>query len=691
MRVPSPRNSRARRHILSLVFLVVACTVFSFFLSQLKLLRRENVSAGGGLGFSFERKLPDPETPLDESIVVMVPPVGNSVVVRPNVEQYQLETVRGLFQSLTSARYPTTVNLRVLLAPESDDNAFDRRYVVVQETVWNHGSFGIVNATTGGLFEIMLNAWAPAKNARERVVIIDAAFARSLNPEWFENLQTARVRYAHVSDVAAFTDKPSSVRVRSSVTGMVSHWQPPTLGKENPDNVFLYQSAPYIPVLAPKSAEQWRAFLRWFVARRSEWFLWPNVVHPRSHTDQEWKGFSARGRAHWSMWYSRFLAEHGLYVMFPRAEDPQVSKIARPTTPIGKLMRVSFDGNVVQDRSESGGATEEELNEIVRMARQRGGSVALTIVTEAFIETAHSWICNVDVGGFRPPATVWIAPDQASYEALRKVNGSHAIHMRSFKGGRKETGTHFNTPGYWLLMLERTRLIRDLLERGVGVFAFETDQIWLRNPIPAVTRLMESGDGVDLVGTLDTRNQIAGNFLYMAPTLASRRLWLEVAKRFSQAYHSAGMHLRHTAKFQRYIENDQSILTKLVFYATEFKQRNSVVFRALDTDRFVDGRWYDGNRFYGRSASSPTMINNNFLVGIEKKVARAKKFGHWFWNEGKCDAAKVRRAIEVNEMRAAGAEAAAKAASGSNAKPEEDFDVGIDKSIVGITKALKHV
>lgn len=674
-----------------LVLFIVLCTIFSFFLSQFKLRDVQNGRLGSRLGFSVERKIPDPATPLDESIVVIVPPVGNSVVDRPDIKLYELDSVRDLLRSLTSAHYPTDVKLRVVLAPERDDRAFDKRYRVVRGTIWNHGSFEIVNATTGGLFEIMLSAWSPSKNAHERVVIIDAAYARNLNPDWFENLQSARVRYAHVSDIAAFAINRAPIRVRSSITGMVSHWQPPSLGENNPDNVYLYQGAAYIPVLAPQSAEQWRSFQRWFVARRSDWFLWPNVVHPKHYSDPEWKGFSARGRAHWTLWYSRFLAEHGMYILYPREEVLHTSKIARRNSPIGKLLRVLFDGNVVQRKPEDGGATEEELNEIVAMANRAGGSVALTIVTEAFIDTAHSWVCNVDVGGFRPPATVWIAPDEASYEALRKINGSHAIHMRSFKGGRKETGTHFNTPGYWLLMLERTRLIRDLLERGVGVFAFETDQIWLRDPIPAVKRLMESGDGVDLVGTLDTRNQIAGNFLYMAPTLASRRLWREVAKRFSEAYHTAGMHLRHTAKFQRYIENDQSILTRLVFYDAEFRQRNSVVFRALDTDRFVDGRWYQGTQFYGRSSTSPTMINNNFLVGIVQKVERAKKFGHWFWNDGKCDVAKVTCAIEVNENRADGAEAAAKAASGSNAKPEEDFDVGIDKSIMGIMKALKYV
>ncbi len=689
------RRIPPKKHVLLLVTAVLVCTLLSLFLTASHLKRLEwtvnDSSEEEPVDFPIKKHVPAKREQADQRIILIVPAIGSLVVSRPNVEPYKLGTTRRLLQSLAKARYTTKVSLEVLLTPESDDSAFEERYAAVQATDWNHGDMKVVNLTTPGLFEVILGAWLPLENSMEQVVIIDAAFARGVNVNWFENMRATRARYAHASDIAGFGASPISVHRRSRFFGMRSQWEPPSLGKDSSDNAYLYQGAAYIPILAPSSSGEWRSFQRWFIARRYEWFLWPNVVHPKNLWDSEWKQFTARGRAHWTMWYSRFLAEHGLYIMYPRKNNHQLLHGVKKEEDIGALLRLSFDGEVVQPNMEVGGATEEELSEIVQMAHRANGSVALTIVTDAFLETTQSWICNTDVGGFRPPATLWITPEESSYEALRKVKGSHAIHMRSIKGGRKNSGTSFNTPGYWLLMLERTRLIRDLLERGVGVFLFEPDQIWLRDPLPEINRLVESGDGVDLVGTLDSRNQIAGNFLYTAPTLTSRRLWREVTKRFSNSYHSANMHLRHTAEYKRYISNDQSLLTHLVFYDSGFRQKNPVVFRALDTDRFVDGRWYRGTTIYGKSAASPTMINNNFMVGIQKKKARAKKHGHWFWNDGKCDEAQVRQAIEANQMREKEAVEAAIVASGSKTNPGDDFDVGIDKAINGISKSLKYI
>lgn len=70
-------------------------------------------------------------------------------------------------------------------------------------------------------------------------------------------------------------------------------------------------------------------------------------------------------------------------------------------------------------------------------------------------------------------------------------------------------------------MLERTRLVRDFLDNGVAVFAFETDQVWLRDPLPFVQRIGYSADEGDIVGTLDTLHEIGGNSLFLNPTLAS--------------------------------------------------------------------------------------------------------------------------------------------------------------------------
>ena len=97
---------------------------------------------------------------------------------------------------------------------------------------------------------------------------------------------------------------------------------------------------------------------------------------------------------------------------------------------------------------------------------------------------------------------------------------------------------------------------------------------------------------MDLVGSLDSRHEVAGNLLYLRPTVATRRLWGAVTARFAASVAGRYPPARRAPKGDyAYIENDQSLLTKLLLYDPS-RADAPVVFRCLDTERFVDGRWY---------------------------------------------------------------------------------------------------
>lgn len=509
-------------------------------------------------------------------------------------------------------------------------------YYAVTKFLWTHGSINIRNATSGGQFHLFISSWNPVQ--QEDAILIDASRAEPLASNFYTYLKHARQYHSH-ADIAGFSIH--SLKTLSDTSSAVT----------------LYQHTPYLPVFSPLNADTWRAFQRWFYAHRGEWFLWPVVYAPKDKKDASWDEFRGTGRAHWTMWLGRFCAEYRLYNVYP-------SGGGWDKTP----KRYDYRGAVVKKAGVN-------VDKIVELGMSGGGSVSITVVNEAFLETAKSWICNVDVAKIRPPGVVWITTDDVAYNGLKDINNSYAIRMTEFRGGTSAKGTSYGTPGYWKLMLERTLMIREILERGVGVFAFETDQIWLRDPVPFVKRLVGSGDEVDVVGTLDTRHEIGGNFLYLKPSLATRRTWREVCDRFEKAYHRHGMD-GHSKKFRRYMENDQSTLTKLLFFDHEFKERNPTVFRALDTELFVDGRWYSGGKYYkSKKSRSPVLINNNFLIGIDQKKQRAKTHGHWFGE--RCDRDMVVKAVRENEQRAG---------MGGN-----DADVEVDAAVVmaAITKEQK--
>lgn len=570
----------------------------------------------------------------------------------PGSETYAPPALRLLLASLARAHYDNErVALRLVLAPEANASAFDARYHQCAAAAWPHGPKAVANATSGGLFELAVAAWNPPRTDPQKVLLVDASRATPLAPQYYRYLKSVRRRYAATaSDVAGFTLDP--VRLRRPASGAAGYTSDLVAEGAAGDEVFLYQNLPFVAAFSPVDSDVWRAFQRWFDAHRSEWFLWPTVVGAKDKSDSSWAYYRGTARAHWSLWFSRFCAEYGIYTVYPRRHRPE------PLPPVGRasalppLSRYDFQGSLVSPSQQISAAN---LEQIIELGRRQGGSVSLTVVNKAFLETARSWICNVDVASMRPPGVVWITTDDVAYEALRNVPNSQTVRMTEFRGGQARTGTSYATPGYWLLMLERTQLIRAILERGIGVFAFETDQVWLRDPVPFVQRLIHSGDEVDVVGTLDTRHEIGGNFLYLNPTLATRRVWREVCRRFEWAYKLNKME-GHTARYRRYMENDQSTLTKLIFFDEQFKTRNPVVFRALDTELFVDGRWYDkeNKKYISPRSRSPIVINNNFLIGIENKMKRAMAHGHWFVaSDGHtCEQRTVKRAIRDNERRA---------------------------------------
>ncbi|CAN8063029.1 unnamed protein product [Agarophyton chilense] len=527
------------------------------------------------------------------------------------------------------------------------------------------------NASSGGLFDWVMSAWTPSRDGNDVVLIVDASTQTSLPVTYSTYLRSVMERHSE-AQVAAYALAPVVVKRNGIIESYAR--------VSDKAQVFFYQNTPLLPALAIR-ANVWRSFQTWFYAHRSEWFLWPIIVSPRDKKDAAWDQYHGTSRAHWTLWFSRFCAEFELFNVYPaqKSLQPLSSHIAQESKSIEAF---NFDGSPATTKSSM--AT-QNVAKIIQLGKRMGGSVSMTLVNDAFLETARSWICNVDVAHIRPPGVVWITVDDTSYDFLKEVNNSYAIRMNEFRGGQEREGTSYGTPGYWLLMLERTKLIQAILDNGIGVFAFETDQIWLRDPIPYVNRLVHSGDEVDIVGTIDTRHEIGGNFLYLSPTLAMRRTWREVCRRFEKSYRTSRLH-GHTAKYKRYMENDQSILTKLVFFDKEFKNMNPTIFRALDTDLFVDGRWYDKKKKYyvSSKSKSPILINNNFLVGIANKKQRAIENGHWFLTENKCNVETVKRAIILNEERAG------RATSVSDVLASKiegaDTEAGLDAALAAIAK-----
>lgn len=476
-------------------------------------------------------------------------------------------------------------------------------------------------------------------------------------------LIAARRAYAQRADVAAFAlDSVNPVEKYSSShpDHDASAWRPVKLAS---GSALLFRACPQATAVMfntrPPHFEPWATFSEWLSIRRSDWYHYPSgpgidgtPFGMSALPERNWT------RAPWNVWFSKFLDEYQLSIVYPNVGDSLVvNDQVSPDGVFSSYQRI-YRGSghwVINDSirpllgtgklAPSTYFSDQTIQKIAALGRSQGGVISFTLVNKVFLDTTHSWLCNVDEGGFRPKGLLWAVTDPESNEELSRVDKSTTVFLDQIQGG-KSTGHEFGNPGYWKLMLERTALITEILAQGIALFAFETDAIWLEDPFPYITELVSQD--ADIVGTINTRMEVSGNFFFLRPTLPTRRLWLEITSEFSKAYEKARLDRKKPDSWT-YIENDQSLLTKLVLRNETWRRSYPLTFLTLDMEKFVDGRWYKPEEgFYSsKRARDPVVINNNFAIGVKDKTERAKKFGHWFWDEAnkKCMGDAVKKAL----------------------------------------------
>ncbi|KAK1862561.1 hypothetical protein I4F81_005129 [Pyropia yezoensis] len=644
-----------------------------------------------------------------------------------------------LLASLHTATYPAPVRLDVVLIaddgggsgglPPPDGEAAKR--ALLRDLTWTSSATGeplgplTTRTVRGRAYGGYLAAWAaaaaavaggggvdgdasaPPRPPPPPLVVLEET-SPPLHPGWFVALAAARAAYGADVRVAGYALHPlTSVRVRSAGTAAAAAaaWAaaPVDAGVAAAGVALSSGLSPAgATAYAPARRADWAAFAAWLTARRREWYLWPVIppglkypprgVGPGGAGDPKkspaWTAFTGRTVAHWGGWHARYLAEMegsgGVVAHLDVATLAAAGAATVAVPPLAALPRYTLNGTLLRPAGSVAAGSHPPLlppdvrSQLLALAAAHGNTLSLTVVTRDFLPFARSWVCNVDAAGVRPPGVVWVATDADAAAALAAIPATATVRLDALAAAPRGRRDGYGSRAYWGLMLARTRLIGELLGAGVDVFAFETDAVWLGDPLTHIRSVLAadgdggdgggSGGGVDLVGTFDSRHEVAGNLLYLRPTPATRRLWAAVTARFAASVAGRYARGRRSPKGDyAYIENDQSLLTKELLYGAD-RDAVPVVFRALDTDRFVDGRWYPavagtpgdaGGAYRSAAAAAPVLVNLNFIIGVGEKVARAVAAGHWFWvdapagggGDGRCDTAAVAAAVAANEAR----------------------------------------
>lgn len=251
--------------------------------------------------------------------------------------------------------------------------------------------------------------------------------------------------------------------------------------------------------------------------------------------------------------------------------------------------------------------------------QRRHGFVFLQLLNDPFVPMTQSWVCRARQFPGLLDQVLFVATDAAARDRLLALGGLHV----AFEEFAAAAGPlYYGQKDYFNYMLFRTGLLLSLLRRGVRLWLVEADATWFANPAPALRAFA----GMDVVtgndGLLDDLVP-EGGFIFLNATRKTVAMWAFLRDQFQ------GTLLR--ARDEGYLDGGVSEMRMLPALLEKFDLR----WAFFPTTRFVAGKWYMREDF--RAAVDPLVIHNNYVIGTGTKIARAKKWGHWFLDEeGKC-------------------------------------------------------
>ncbi|CAH1803314.1 unnamed protein product, partial [Owenia fusiformis] len=278
-----------------------------------------------------------------------------------------------------------------------------------------------------------------------------------------------------------------------------------------------------------------------------------------------------------------------------------------------------YERSIIRDKR----SNQDDSTEVIRNARiiankTENGIVAVTMVNEAYLEMTYSWLCNTVNMSVHEQVLI-IATDEIALRKLRSdwpnvVSVLYSILTKDVTEKAKCAWKLFN----------RSLLARSLLKNNVHILLFEVDAVWFSSPFP----LLQSLSHYDLVGAqLSTRNRyIAAGFVSVRPTIASRDIFTYVIDNLLNGHYSKGDSTSPDV-------NDQIYLHDAIV------SHHTLKYKLLDFNIIEDGLWYlQLHDTSNPHQSRPVVLNNNWIIEREVKIATAKESGHWFLDKSNtCD------------------------------------------------------
>lgn len=248
-----------------------------------------------------------------------------------------------------------------------------------------------------------------------------------------------------------------------------------------------------------------------------------------------------------------------------------------------------------------------------REIAKTGDIVAMTVTNINDIPLTFNWLCNTKPLHVHHNLVI-VATDREAFGKLKRHWPQVKSVLFDHEERLQEKHNYVDNAGYSKLLTMISEFINESLQKGVEVLCFETDTLWLQNPLG---ELHQTGDMCDIITSVDT--SIAGDFVYFRSTNATRNLWRErvVSIKTKRLEQSPARHQMTLPSLVREAINNENYTLKIDICPKE---------------KLQSGLWYKRDRMRARFRSDPFAVNDKFVTKTEQKERRVKNIGHWFLN-----------------------------------------------------------
>ncbi len=265
----------------------------------------------------------------------------------------------------------------------------------------------------------------------------------------------------------------------------------------------------------------------------------------------------------------------------------------------------------------------DEFDRALSVSRQilkRKHFVYVMFINSAYISFAKSWVCNLqEIDETVLASTIMFTDSIHTRSAMLNFNGRLNVYtIPTNTSGSVEYG-HYD---YYALTLHRLRIQAALILNDIHVMLIEADAVWLDrridmqlNTIFAIHELI-SADNHNFAQ--DTKEISAGFSGYRS----SRSVKL-MFKRYVEDYNRQLEKYVNVSGFIGDI-GEQMLLTQIL------REGNYAVYW-LDSCEYASGAWYDKEKRSSRCRLKDVkVLQNNYIVGNDAKIARAQTWHHWY-------------------------------------------------------------